>query len=1344
MWFGAANGLNKFDGHRVSVYKNDPNDPTSISDGPVNELFVDHDGVLWAGGSALHRFDREKNNFTRFTHDPDDPDSLSEDSVISIFEDHEGMLWVGTWNGGLNRFDKVSNSFTRFQHDPEDANSLPAGAIRAIYESDDGVLWVGSYNRGESANLSRFDRQTGAFQPVLSCNAVQSSCAHPMTDDDRPPSAIVAGIFEDESGTMWVGGYGLIRFDRASNSYKRYFNDRENDDYPHINNFTGHLVEDEAGLLWFGETYFGLHSLDPVSETFAQYLHDSTDPFSIGSSDLMTIFEDRDGLIWTASYFAGVSRFDPRSLAFGHYKLSLDDPKSPGNNRVEAIAEDEDGYLWIAAGGLHKIDRNNGVVDLYHHDPGDSTSLHSDDIRCLFFDSRGTLWVGTVDGLDRFNPGTGKFRHYPIMPKGEAGNDLSIYSIIEDSSGKLWLGTDQTVTQFDPSTGEVVHYPPESDTSSGPRGSHFDLLFAKSGFIWIGSWSDGVTRFDPLTQSFIHFDHDPENANSLSKGRITSLFQGNDGNIWFVTDSGVDLYDPVKSEWSHYIAKEGMPAGIIFNVIQDNNGLLWLGTDGSGLTRFNPRTGATKQFTARDGLQGDFIRAGILSRSGEIVSGGHNGFNIFHPDHLPEVESEPVVAFTDFLLLNQSIPVSRADQESLLSGHISGTPDITLTHNDYLFSFEFAALSYKEPGTIRYAYKLEGFDQDWIETDASKRFATYTSVPSGEYTLRVKATAKSGQWSKNSTALNLKILPPPWRTGWAYSLYVAVFVFLLFGYIRWRTLTFQKRAIELETIVEQRTRQISEHEQVIQHQADSLQELLQLKEKLYANISHEFRTPLTLILGPIRRMLGKDSDTESREQLEMVQRNSERLLRLVDQLLGLSRLSAQKQTTASAQNLMSHIEAMTESFRTLAREKGLSLTLGEFEDLWVICAPGALEKILMNLLSNAIKYTPAGGKITVDVRSEDEDTAVLSVSDTGIGIHPDEHEAVFERFHRIGDTGETAPGAGIGLALVKELAESYGGNIELISAQGEGTTIRVRLPRYEALEQGSTKKETVQVSAAARREVNVLVQPGSPISVDDAEHEGSRRSVLIVEDNSDMQNYLHSLLDSEYECLVAGNGRDGLELAFEQVPDLVVSDVMMPEMDGYQLTQALKEDQRTSHIPIIMLTARSDQESRLKGLREHADDYLVKPFDDEELLLRISNQLAARDILKARFSGRVYQEEPLSTGLNERERAFIERFEALLEQSHADPKLDIGSMASQIAISTRQLQRKLKALTGHSPAEYLRAYRLKKSAELLRAGGQISQVAMDVGFSSQAYFGTCFKAQFGLSPRQFQQKKSQN
>ncbi len=699
----------------------------------------------------------------------------------------------------------------------------------------------------------------------------------------------------------------------------------------------------------------------------------------------------------------------------------------------------------------------------------------------------------------------------------------------------------------------------------------------------------------------------------------------------------------------------------------------------------------------------------------------------------------PEVVFTDFLLLNESVPLSGPGQETPLLKPINETTNITLTHKDYLFEFEFAALNYINPMATRYAYMLEGVDENWIETDANKRFATYTMVPPGDHAFHVKASDADGGWSDQMSSIQLTILPPWWQTWWAYSLFALAFLFALFTYIRLRTLSITRRAQLLERTVEERTAQIREHEKHIQHQAEDLEELLHLKEKLITNISHEFRTPLTLILGPAKRMLQKTANKEDLPQLQLIKRNSQRLLRLVDQLLGLARLGAEEPMVRSPQSLTTLVKAITESFQVLAEEKGLQLTLEQSDELWVSCAPDVLDKILLNLLSNAIKYTPAGGRITVGTKVNGDMTE-LSVSDTGVGISEQDQQTVFERFQRADDHGEAVPGAGIGLALVKELVEACDGQIQLESKPGKRTTFTASLPLCEMAPDKNEAGRTAVSQEAVELEVESITKIDTvPIPAADHVADG-KPLILIVEDNPDMQNYLVELLSDTYCCDVAGDGQQALDKAFESIPDLLLCDVMLPKLDGFQVTHALREDERTSHIPIIMLTAREDRDSRIEGLQEKVDDYLTKPFDDEELKLRIANLLGIREILKNRYSHRFFDEPRPDQALNVKENGFMEKLESVLTERHSDPEFDLLQMAFVMHMSTRQLQRKLKAITGHNPAEFLRSFRLRRARELLRKGSQVGLTADAVGFSSPAYFASCFKAQFAQTPSDYQQQ----
>jgi len=1350
MWFATSNGLVKYDGYRFTVYKNSPDNPDLLLSNYAAVVYIDRQDVIWLGTSlGLSRFNRDQETFTHFSHDPNDPESLGKDFVLAIFEDHKGILWVGYGNSGakpvtLSRFDRRSGRFEHYRHDPDDSHTLPAGIVRSFYEDRSGVLWVGTYARNGVADLAWFDRESNTFNRVFTCNARQSQCAQPVTDTDRPPDFRIGGMLEDRLGNFWISGSGngLIKYVRESNTYAFYACGPENPgslEDTGNKNMSGNIVEDSSGRLWFHDRYKGLTRFDPVTGVFSHYRNDPSDPNSIiaDSYGPFTLYRDRNSTIWVSGFDNGISKFDPGNLAFGRYKHDPNDLNSLSSNDIFAMAEDHAGLLWIGhdGAGLDKIDRAAGTVTVYRHDPDNPASLHSNSISDLHVDRSGVLWVGTRSGLGRFDRVTGTFKHYPL----DSAVNNPEYFIGEDSNGFLWMGRAKSVIRFDLDSGDFTLFRPDPGQSDAIQGEQFFRgVITADDTVWVGG-SSGINRFDQDTQSFAHYFHDPKIPGSIRQGPVMVIIQGQKGNFWIGTMTGLDRFDPASGIFEHITDMNGIPVGSVSTIALDGKSNLWLNdAQNRRLWKFNPATDESESYL-QDVISSYESHNILFSSSGELMVAGRGGINIFNPDELPDYKQDPAVVMTDFLLQNKPVPVSGAELKTPLSKYINGTSEITLTYKDYLFSFEFAAPGYKNPKGLRYAYMLEGFDEDWIETDYNNRHATYTNVPPGDYVLRVKAAGTDRQWSGNNTSIRLNILPPWWQTWWAYSVYAIAFFLALFAFIRLRTLSLTRRAALLKKTVKARTVQIREHEQKIQHQAEDLEELLHLKEKLITNISHEFRTPLTLIQGPVKRMLKRTEDQEILSHLQMVKRNSQRLLRLVDQLLGLARLGGEGALPRSTLPLTTTAQSVTESFRVLAEEKDLKLTMEPGDELWVSCAPDALDKILLNLLSNAIKYTPAGGQITVSTSLNQDDMVELSISDTGVGIPEQDQQAVFERFHRVDDCGEAVPGAGIGLALVKELVEAYGGRIQLESKPGEGTTVVVSLPRCtlvpgtQATAQPPVNIEAVELEVESLTRLDAV--PGSVIGTD----ADSNPSILIVEDNVDMQNYLVELLSDAYHCDRACDGQQALDRAFEHIPDLVLLDVMMPKLDGFQVSHALKEDERTSHIPIVMLTARGDRESRMEGWQEKVDDYLTKPFDDDELKLRIANLLEIRDILKSRFSCYFFEEGKPGQVFNEKENGFMEKLERVLDGHHADPEFNLTGMARQMYMSTRQLQRKLKAITGHNPAEFLRSYRLKKARELLRTGIQVGVTADAVGFSSPAYFTSCFKAQFAQTPSDYQQ-----
>jgi len=539
MWFGTANGLAKYDGYRFTIYQHDIDNPDSISSNEILYVFEDHDGILWIGTDAgLNRFNREQETFSHFRHDPEDPSSLGGEVVATIYEDHQGTLWIGHWFSGLSKFDRATGTFVRYKHDPEDTTSLPEGTVLAILEDRSGDFWVGTYAPQGVPDLTRFDRKTQAFNRFFTCKPEQPQCPRPATEADRPPVPMVISIFEDKAGIIWIGGYGLTRYDRASNTYKQYFHDAENLNSLAGNDLARNIVEDDSGLLWFPDTYKGLTSFDPETETFNFYRHDPADQGSIGGDNLFTLYQSSNGIIWLASYYNGISKFDPRSLAFGHYRHDSNDPDSLSSLQdVSDIVEDKNGLLWVAfqGDGLNRVNRITGSVTTFQNDPDNPESLHTNNINALHITRSGDLWIGTSDGLSHFDPVTETFEIGPVNPVARDSNepnlkDIGVLSIAEDQEGLLWLTSNTAVHHYDPATGLAVHYRTNPDQPGDLHGDNFRVSFiAENGKVWIKSQSAGINVFNPATATFTHYVHDPEDPNSLPQGPVMGLWQDKTG-----------------------------------------------------------------------------------------------------------------------------------------------------------------------------------------------------------------------------------------------------------------------------------------------------------------------------------------------------------------------------------------------------------------------------------------------------------------------------------------------------------------------------------------------------------------------------------------------------------------------------------------------------------------------------------------------------------------------------------------------------------------------------------------------------------------------------------------------
>jgi signal transduction histidine kinase len=807
-------------------------------------------------------------------------------------------------------------------------------------------------------------------------------------------------------------------------------------------------------------------------------------------------------------------------------------------------------------------------------------------------------------------------------------------------------------------------------------------------------------------------------------------------------------------------------------VFSDAEGNIWFNHYTYQLGRFCPDNGinnAIKIFGVNDGVPFSNISYKGLYQSddGRIFVGGargtKNGFFVFHPDSIYENTRVPQVVITDFKVRNSGYN---------LDSNITEKKRIILGHKEDFFSFEFTSLDFVDPDKNQHAYYLEGLEDDWIYCN-NQRQANYTAVPPGDYTFRVKGSNNDGYWNESGASLHLTILPPPWKTWWAYLSYGIIASFIFYVIIRYYL----------------RRQQLLHSLELKQVQTEKLEELDEMKSRFFANISHEFRTPLTLILGPLQGLISRISDKETKSELTLMQRNAIRLQSLINQLLSLSRLESGKmKLQAREENIVTLVRQYIQSFESYAKQKKIDLifdTEKEEVQLWV--DKEKMEKVLYNLLSNAFKYTPEGGRIAVSImglkssvvgrqssvksvkstedwRLKTEDLAansmVISISDTGSGIAPDHLAHIFDRFYQAEDSyNKDQEGTGIGLALAKELVELHHGEIRVESEVGKGTTFWIFLPigeehlkeeekrRRGEEEMDISQQSTVSSQQSRQMELENEDMKSSTIHHPSSTIHESAPLLLIVEDNRDLRQYIHGFLAADYEIIEGGDGESGFRMALEAIPDLIISDVMMPVMDGYELCQKIKTDEKTSHIPVILLTARADMESKIEGLETGADDFISKPFDAEELLVRIRNLIEQRRRLKERFMANVEKigfEELLklpSTGIQSMDQQFIEKAFAIVQEELSNPDFSVTAFTDKMNMSRMQLHRKLVALTGHPANVFIRSIRLKKAAALLvNKSGNVTEIAYDVGFNNLSYFARCFKVQYGMSPSDFMSK----
>lgn len=1304
MWFGTWKGLCRWDGYQFKTYRHDPTDPLSLGDGAVISLLEDQNGALWVGTiKGLDRFDRRSETFTHYLDDASDPSNPSGNRVSDLAADQHGRIWAGRFHG-LLCLDVKSGKVDAYVHQPDDPNSLADNRIIALHLDKSGALWIGTMN-----GLNRLDPRTGQFRRFV------KNPEDPVTAATISHNRIMS-IQEDSNGLLYFGTKGGLDVFNPNNPKTPF---------THFPVLAQAILQDKRDGSWWIGTDEGLYHQARrhlESMDWNIYFANPGVPDGLSSSSIRWLHQDDEGTIWIATN-NGINLLTPEAFQFRHYQKDPENPNSLSDDLLYSVIESRDKTVWLGTNGagLNSLDPETGVVRRYPFDkPGTPYSTNSNHVFRVYEDRSGGLWVGLMDaGLDRLDRNTETFTHFKW-------NDIRdfVTFFYEDKNNTLWIGHQAGVSRFDPATKtfEFAHYAPEMAGKSG-LGVVTGILQDHIGAYWVSSNIYYLNRFDPETLTYRRILPDPQKPESVSSDNIQAIYEDQKGRLWVGTNKGLDLYDRDKGTFRHFGLEDGLPDLMMGHMLEDSRGFLWIAT-GKGITRFDPATAQFRNYDKEDGLSSneswDFAKS---PTSGAFLLATANGLTIFNPDSLAENRLPPKVVFTKFKRFN-----TKAGGEIEEKG-ISEKEVLHLTYLDDILTFEFSALSFRKPSKNQYAYKLEGFHDEWIPLGI-KRDITFTNLNSGAYVLRVKASNGDGVWNEQGASLRIYIAPPWWAAWWAYLLYAVLFAGLIVTLYRFQL----NRKLALA-------------------EADRMKELDSFKSRFYTNITHEFRTPLTVISGMVDQIRENPAKWLS-EGLEMIRRNAAGLLRLVNQMLDLSKLeSGSLPLRLIHGDLIGYLNYLLESYRSYAESKriGLYFETG-LEHCLIDYDPEILEQIVSNLASNAIRFTPEGGKVTISANFLSSEKGgghlEIRVQDTGIGIPPDQLPYIFDRFYQVSQPSGKEPGpdfpiteitggSGIGLALTRELVKLLGGQIKAESLPGQGSVFTVLLPVQRRVDFGFAQSIGTQAKGGGKPEKQTG-QRDHPHKKTTVGGKNAVEHLLIVEDNTDVVRYLTACLEDRYRLRIASDGAEGLEAARSHIPDLIISDVMMPRIDGFEFCSALKKDERSSHIPVILLTAKGDLASRLEGLQSGADAYLVKPFNKGELMVQIQNLLDNRQALQAHYLALATAPNPAATGAAPEENAFVLKVRAIVETHLADSNFDVEQLCRATGMSNSNLHRKLTALTGHSANRFIRHIRLNKACSLLRnPEPTIAAVADDCGFNDPVYFARAFRQEFGVSPSEW-------
>ncbi|MDR2057618.1 MAG: response regulator [Dysgonamonadaceae bacterium] len=1318
MWFATNYGLNRYDGYDFVLYKSILGDSASIPYNAVRDIREDVHGNLWFKGNPYYTvYDYRTERFIRNISLLLQPMGLPADPTLVEFN-KEKDYYLYYPDDGIYFYSVKERECKRYQQN-SGSNSLSGGNILGI-KPDGDYCWA----LFENGLLERFNLKSGQvdFRSDYVCKNKESA-------------VIAKNIFIDSDGNPWIypgfSDKGVLFLDMKTQKWTvidRKFHPNVHSD------FVRSVCEDKEGRIWIATDHGGVNIFDKKTNHIHVLKHNPQNPNSISQNSTISIYCDDIGTVWIGTYKNGVSYYHPQMFKFEKPPVAFFNDQSLEIKDCNALLEDGNGNLWIGTNGegLIRYNKHTQSFQVFKHNPNDPNSISSNIIISLLEDHEGKMWFGTFfGGLNRLE-GNRFVRYLPDPNNSNSLSNKSVYKLIEDQNHNIWIATlGGGINQLDPSRKKFKHF-----TMSNSQQNYILSMFTKDSRSIYLCTASGVNILDTETCRIRPCFSNNEEMEALTAGTVCNAIIDRNGQLWLATDNGIVIYNSEKDKASCLLSADGLPGEQVSSLVEDEEGKIWAGTR-NGLCCITPVKQDGKvvysivSFDEKDGLLSPICNPNAIfkTKDGHIYIGCTKGYAYFDPLSIPFNSHVPQSRFTTLEIGNQIIrPTEKYQNKVILDQSITCLDQLELDYNKNSFSIHFSAFNFIHPEKNKYRYRLEGFDQEWMNTKKGQNSASYSNLNPGNYRLIVYSCNNDDLWAEEPIVLPIVIHPPFWLSWWAYSIYSFLILGFLFFVMRFLLKRQRAKFEHTKRIIEAR----------------QLHEIDEMKFRFFTNISHEFRTPLTLIINPIEKLLHEAHTSEEKNLLGIIQNNALSLLELVNQLLDFRRLDVQKeQLNISMGDIVAYIKDICYSFSDWANKKNINLTFTTaILELQMEFDKEKIRKIIRNLLSNAFKFTSSGGKIDINLSlvyqvSSNDRLLKIVVSDTGIGISNQHKDRIFERFYRIENPGlSSQSGTGVGLHLVSEYVKLHKGEVSVESQEGKGSTFTVTFPVNEYVHE----EVIVQNHGEINKQDEKPLLPVYKTEEGDRNDGLSKPLLLVADDNDDFRNFIAILFKQSFRIITAADGVAAYDLVLNHLPDLIISDIMMPKMDGLEFCRLVKDDIRTSHIPVILLTAKASDESKVSGLEAGADDYIAKPFNMEMLKLKVSQLIEHQRKIHEKFRNRI-DISPSEVSIMPMDEKFVKKAVCIVENNICNPDFSVEDLSREVGMSRVYFYKKILSLTAKTPSEFIRFIRLKRVAGLLEKSQlYVNEVAFQTGFNDLKLFRKYFKDEFGVTPTEYKKR----